>query len=88
MFIGGEAASADHMWVRADIRSGRTKEQKEKILTRILREVSEILDILEQNVWVSVSDIQASGVLEFGHILPEPGNEEQWLASLLCARNY
>ena len=82
IFIGGEAASHDHIWVRADIRSGRTNEQKAKMLRRIMRETSEILDISEQSVWVYISDIPAHGVLEFGNVLPEPGAEEQWLASL------
>ncbi|GJD47809.1 hypothetical protein OPKNFCMD_0520 [Methylobacterium crusticola] len=82
MFIGGEPASANHVWVRADIRAGRTNEQKSRILRRIMQETSEILSISEQDVWVYVSDIPAQGVLEFGSVLPEPGGEEQWLASL------
>lgn len=82
MFIGGEPASPDHVWVRADIRSGRTREQKAAILRRVMRETSEILGISEQAVWVYVSDIPAQGVLEFGNVLPEPGGEEAWLASL------
>ena len=82
MFIGGEVASPDHVWVRADIRSGRTKAQKERMLQRIMQETSEILSISEQDVWVYISDIPAQGVLEFGNVLPEPGGEEQWLASL------
>lgn len=82
MFIGGEAASPDHIWVRADIRSGRSKEQKARILLRVMQETSDILKISRESVWVYVSDIPAHGVLEFGNILPEPGGEEQWLASL------
>lgn len=82
IFIGGEPASPDHVWVRADIRSGRTREQKAKMLQRIMRETSEILGISEQAVWVYISDIPAHGVLEFGNVLPEPGGEAQWLASL------
>ncbi len=82
MFIGGEAASPDHVWVRSDIRSGRTREQKARMLQRIMRETSEILGISEQAVWVYISDIPAHGVLEFGNVLPEPGEEEKWLASL------
>ena len=80
--IGGEAASPDHIWVRADIRAGRTNEQKARMLRRIMRETSEILSISEQSVWVYISDIPAQGVLEFGNVLPEPGGEEAWLASL------
>jgi phenylpyruvate tautomerase PptA (4-oxalocrotonate tautomerase family) len=82
IFIGGEAASPDHIWVRADIRAGRTKEQKARMLRRIMQETSEILGISEQAVWVYISDIPAQGVLEFGNVLPEPGGEEEWLASL------
>jgi phenylpyruvate tautomerase PptA (4-oxalocrotonate tautomerase family) len=82
IFIGGELASPDHVWVRADIRAGRSREQKAAILRRIMRETSEILDISEQAVWVYVSDIPAHGVLEFGSVLPEPGGEAAWLASL------
>ena len=82
MFIGGEAASPDHVWVRADIRSGRTQVQKAKMLRRIMLETSEILGISEQAVWVYISDIPAHGVLEFGNVLPEPGGEAEWLASL------
>ncbi|MDR4306683.1 tautomerase family protein [Chelatococcus sambhunathii] len=82
IFIGGEAASPDHVWVRADIRAGRSREQKAKLLTRIMAETAEILNISEQDVWVYISDIPAHGVLEFGAVLPEPGQEEAWLASL------
>lgn len=82
IFIGGEAASPDHVWVRADIRSGRTSEQKSRMLQRIMRETSEILGISEQAVWVYISDIPAQGVLEFGNVLPEPGGEAKWLAAL------
>lgn len=82
IFIGGEAASSDHIWVRADIRAGRTDEQKSRMLKRIMRETSAILGISDQAVWVYISDIPAQGVLEFGNVLPQPGGEAEWLASL------
>lgn len=47
-----------------------------------MRETSEILGFSEQVVWVYISDIPAHGVLEFGNVLPEPGGEALWLASL------
>jgi len=85
IFIGGEAATPDHVWVRADIRSGRSNQQKAQLLQRIMRETSEILGISEQAVWVYISDIPAQGVLEFGNVLPEPGGEAAWLAALPSA---
>lgn len=82
IFIGGAPASPDHVWIRADIRAGRSREQKARIMTRLMRETSAILGISEQDVWVYISDIPALGVLEFGNVLPEPGEEERWLAAL------
>lgn len=82
IFIAGETASPDHVWVRADIRAGRSPQQKAALLTRIMRETSVILGIAEQDVWVYVSDIPAQGVLEFGNVLPQPGAEAEWLAAL------
>jgi phenylpyruvate tautomerase PptA (4-oxalocrotonate tautomerase family) len=82
IFLGGAPASPDHVWVRADIRAGRSREQKARLMTRLMRETSDILGISEQDVWVYISDIPALGVLEFGTVLPEPGEEEQWLAAL------
>ena len=82
IFIGGAPASPDHVRVRADIRAGRTPEQKARMLRRIMAETSAILGIADQDVWVSISDTPAHAVLEFGTVLPEPGQEDAWLASL------
>lgn len=81
-FIGGSAASEDHVWIRADIRSGRTDAQKKAILERIAAEVSRTVDVPREDVWVYISDIAATGVLEFGEVLPQPGQEDEWFAKL------
>ncbi len=78
---GGGQASPDHVWVRAAIRAGRTRE-KAGMLRRIMHETSAILAASEQDGRVSISDIPAVGVPEFGNGLPALGEEEQWLASL------
>lgn len=81
-FVGGEEAASDHIWIRADIRAGRTQEQKARLLTRIAEEVSAIAEVSKESVWVYISDIPGTSVLEFGHILPQPGEEEAWFAKL------
>lgn len=80
--IGGKAAAPDHVWVRADIRSGRTSEQKARILHRIMQEVGEILGVSREDVWVYINDIPGENIAEFGAILPQPGGEADWLAAL------
>lgn len=84
-FVGGEAASADHIWVRAEMRSGRTPEVKARILRRIMRETSQILRISQEIVWVYIQDIPGESVAEYGAILPKPGGEAEWLAALPSA---
>jgi len=81
-FIGAAVASADQIWIRADIRTGRSQDQKTELLTRIAREVSDIAEVSKEEVWVYVSDIPGPSVLEFGHVLPPPGEEAAWFANL------
>lgn len=82
MFVGGEPVPAGHVWVNAQIRAGRTKEQKTAILTRVMRETAEVLDVPAASVWVYVSDVPAQSMAEFGAVLPEPGGEDAWFEAL------
>lgn len=81
-YVAGEEAEPGHIWIRADIRSGRTQEQKSRLLTRIVDEVCAISGAPRENVWVYISDIPGTSVVEFGHILPQPGEEDAWFAKL------
>ena len=77
-FIAGAPAAHNQIWVRADIRAGRTPEQKQNLMFRICRELGEITGTPKENIWVYISDIPGPSVLEFGHLLPNPGEEESW----------
>lgn len=81
-FIGGLAAPEGLIWVRADIWSGRTDEQKKAIMERIADDLSTIAKVGREGVWVYIADIPATGVLEFGQVLPPPGGEDAWFAKL------
>jgi phenylpyruvate tautomerase PptA (4-oxalocrotonate tautomerase family) len=61
-FIGGEVAPDDHVWVRADIRAGRTREQKAAILHRIMQETGEIFGISTESVWVYTQTFRPKGL--------------------------
>lgn len=82
LFLAGRPATGGHVWIRVDLRSGRTVEQKRDLLGRITREVGEILGIPPESVWVYLSDIPGSSVAEYGRPLPDPGGEEEWFAGL------
>src|SRR6185312_12412704 len=81
-YIGGEEPEDTYLWIRADIRSGRTQEQKRRLLTRIVDDVCAISDVLRGNVRVYISELSATNIMEFGQITPQPGEEDAWFAKL------
>lgn len=81
-YVGGDEAEPNHIWIRADIRAGRTTDQKGRLMTRIVDDVCEISGASRENVWVYISDIPGPSVVEYGHILPQPGEEDAWFARL------
>ena len=80
-YIGGKL-SDDQIWIRADIRSGRTIEQRKTLVKKIVEGVSEIAEVPTSDVWVYLNNLEAYDMAEFGQILPDPGKEQEWLESL------
>ena len=81
-YVAGELARPEQIWIRGDLRSGRTEEQKAQILRRILRGVAKSADAPDEAVWVYLSDIPATNIAEYGCILPLPGEENAWFEML------
>jgi phenylpyruvate tautomerase PptA (4-oxalocrotonate tautomerase family) len=84
-FIGGNPAPTSHIWIRADIRAGRTEKQRTTLQLRLAREVGEIADSSPEDIWVYINELLPSNMIEFGHLLPQPGEEKQWFQSLPSA---
>jgi phenylpyruvate tautomerase PptA (4-oxalocrotonate tautomerase family) len=82
LFLAGRPAPRGHVWIRVDLRTGRTAEQKRELLTRITTEVGKVLAIGPEHVWVYLSDIPGASVAEYGRPLPDPGGEAAWFAAL------
>jgi phenylpyruvate tautomerase PptA (4-oxalocrotonate tautomerase family) len=80
-FLGGHASDA-HVWIRADIRAGRSKEVRQQLMLNIMKDVAEISGVKEQDVWVYINNLEPTDMVEFGHILPAPGEEQKWFESL------
>lgn len=81
-FIGGKPAPISQIWIRADIRAGRTEAQRTGLQLRIAREVGEIAGAAPDDIWIYLNELLAVNMLEFGHLLPLPGEEKQWFAAL------
>jgi len=68
------------VFVLGSIRWGRTDAQKAEIVSELTRSVSDVLGIDAEAVGVVTVDIPSRWNMEGGELLPEPGEEEAWLA--------
>src|SRR5919106_3694687 len=63
-YVAGRPAPANQIWVRGDIRSGRTNDQKSQMLRRIMQDVARASGAVEDTVWVYLSEIPAENIAE------------------------
>lgn len=63
------------------IRAGRTEEQKAQIREEMREAIHQRTSIPLEEIPAHTVDLPASWVMEGGDLLPEPGEEEAWLAA-------
>jgi phenylpyruvate tautomerase PptA (4-oxalocrotonate tautomerase family) len=81
-YVAGRPAPATQIWVRGDIRSGRTNRQKTQMLRRLMQDVARASGAAEDTVWVHLSEMPAANIAEYGCVLLPPGEEDAWFSSL------
>jgi phenylpyruvate tautomerase PptA (4-oxalocrotonate tautomerase family) len=81
-FVGGAPLRGQQVFVHGQIRDGRTAENKGALISQILAAVSEASELERNKIWIYLLDIPAQQMVEFGHALPEPGDEPAWMAAL------
>lgn len=62
------------------IRSGRTNDQKSQIVAQMRDSIHRHAGIVQDDIAAITADTPASWVMEGGDIMPEPGEEAEWLA--------
>ncbi|MFZ0317892.1 MAG: tautomerase family protein [Candidatus Sulfotelmatobacter sp.] len=80
-YLGGERSS-DHIWVRGDIRAGRTEDVREEMMLKMMADIKRITGVDENNIWVYVCNLVPTDMVEYGHVLPKPGKEKEWFEKL------
>ena len=81
-FIGIQPAHGNEVFVYGHIRAGRKSSTKNHILVGIRDLLVRVLTVPESVVWVYLNDLAHTGMVEFGHVLREPGGEEGWVDAL------
>ena len=76
----GQLPDGQQAFVLGSIRAGRTPAQKQQLASDMRRTLAAIVGLGEDEVTVVTVDMPARWIMEGGDILPEPGEEEEWLA--------
>jgi len=66
-------------FVLGTIRWGRSAEQKARIVSELSESVAAVLGLAREAVAVVTADIPSRWNMEGGELLPEPGEEAEWL---------
>src|SRR5262245_58121128 len=76
-FVGEVPLKGHQVFVNGQIRGGRSAESKDSLIAQIPATVAEA-----SNVWVYITHLAPRQMVEFGHVLPEAGDEARWAAAL------
>lgn len=81
-FIGGVPLGHDHVFVYGRIRDGRSAIDRKALIRRLTNDVAAVLGSPSFSVWVYLLELPAAAMVEFGHVLPEAGDEAGWTDAL------
>ena len=81
-FMGGKKVKEPSLFLLGQIRAGRTKKIKDRLISDLKNILVEKTKLDETQVWVYIVDLPPSQMIEYGAVLPESGKELQWFKGL------
>ena len=82
LFMGGKKVNERTLFLLGQIRSGRTKKIKDKLILELKKILVKSTKLNDTQIWVYIIDIPPSQMIEYGAVLPDSGKEKQWFNSL------
>lgn len=77
-FFGGCQNNSTQIYIHGLIRAGRTVDQKTGLMAEVAGKAAEICSVGREDVWMYLQDIAADQMIEYGRVLPAPGEEAAW----------
>jgi hypothetical protein len=81
-FLGRTKLDCDQIFVDGTIREGRPTDMKDVLMARLTADIAVASQMKPNCVWVYLSELLPSQMVEFGHVLPLHGGEVEWSAAL------
>ena len=81
-FMGGKIVKEPSLFLLGQIRAGRSKEVKDKLISDLKHVLVKNSKLDETQVWVYFVDLPPSQMIEYGEVLPKSGKEKAWFSKL------
>ena len=81
-FMGGKKVKEPSIFLLGQIRAGRSKNVKDKLISELKNILVKKSKLDETQVWVYINDLPPSQMIEYGAVLPESGKESEWFKNL------
>ena len=81
-FMGGKLVKESSLFLLGQIRAGRSKKVKDKLISDLKNILVQNSKLDETQVWVYINDLPPSQMIEYGTVLPESGKEGEWFKNL------
>ena len=81
-FMGGKKVKEPSIFLVGQIRAGRSKKIKDKLISNLRDILVKKSKLDETQIWVYIIDLPPSQMIEYGAVLPESGKEKKWFTKL------
>ena len=81
-FMGGKKVKEPSLFLHGQIRAGRPKKIKDKLINGLKETLIKNSKLDETQIWVYINDLPPSQMIEYGAVLPNSGKEKQWFSGL------
>ena len=81
-FMGGKKVKEPSLFLHGQIRAGRSKKIKDKLIVDLRNVLIKRSELNETQIWVYIVDLPPSQMIEYGAVLPESGKEKEWFKNL------
>ena len=72
----------DQIFVYGRVRAGRSIQEKLKMIKLMAEAVGEAAGVRGTGVWIYIAELPPRQMIEYGYVLPDPGDEEVWTNAL------
>ena len=81
-FMGGKKIKEPSIFLLGQIRAGRPKKTKDKLISDLRDVIIKNSKLDETQVWVYILDLPPAQMIEYGVVLPDSGKEKEWFSRL------